>query len=87
MGEFVSFLIFFLLISKFLFDLQFLCVFGHVNAWVLLWDWVGICLGLILDDASLKMLKNYFCLCSCMCGLGPAYAAYIHAYAVLFLHT
>ena len=40
---------------------------------------------MILDDASLKMSKNYFYLCSCMRGLRPAYAAYIHAYVVLFL--
>ena len=24
------------------------------------------------------MLKNCFCLCSCVCGLGPAYVAYTH---------
>ena len=86
---------FFFLIFKFLFDILFWCVFGHVSAWVLLWDefrWkpdilggVGTCLGLILDDASLKMLKNCFCICSCMCGLKPAYATYIHAYTVLLL--
>ena len=29
-----------------------------------------MCLGLILGDASLKMSKNYFYLCSCMRGLG-----------------
>ena len=48
---------------------------------------VGTCLGLILDDASLKMLKNCFCLCSCVCGLWLAYAVCIHVYAAFFLHT
>ena len=38
-----------------------------------------------MGDAPLKMLKNYFCLCSCVHGLGPAYAAYILAYTGLFL--
>ena len=38
-----------------------------------------------MGDASLKMSKNYFCLCSCIRGLGPVYAAYIHAYIALFL--
>ena len=75
MGEFVSFSFFFLTF-KFLSNLWFECVFGYLNAWVLLWDglrWkpdvlggVGTCLGWILDDASLKMSKNYFCLCSCV---------------------
>ena len=73
------------LIFKSLSDLSFQCVFGHVNDWVLLLDgfrWnpdilggVGICLWLILDDTSLKMSKNCFCLCSCMHGLKLAYAA------------
>ena len=82
--EFVSFFNFFL-IFKFLSDLRSKCVFGYVNAWVLLWDgfrWkpdtlggVGTCLGLILDDASLKMSKNYFCLCSCVCRLGLVHVA------------
>ena len=95
MGEFVSFFIF----SHFQvsLDFWFKCVFGYLNAWVLLWDefrWkpntlggVGTCLGLILDDASLKMSKNCFCQCSYVCGLGPMYAACIHAYAALFLCT
>ena len=48
---------------------------------------VGTCLWWILDNASLKMSKNCFCLCSCMRGLRPAYAACIHAYADLFLLT
>ena len=43
-----------------------------------------MCLGLILGDASLKMSKNYFYLCSCMRGLGPTYVTYIHAYVTLF---
>ena len=38
-----------------------------------------------MDDASLKMSKNGFCLCSCMRGLGLAYVSYIHAYVALFL--
>ena len=38
-----------------------------------------------LDDVSLKMLKNCFCLCSCVRGLNPAYASCIHEYAALFL--
>ena len=87
-GESISFSFFFF-IFKFPFDCWLKCVFCYVNAWVLLWDgfrWkpdvlggLEICLGLILDDASLKMLKNCFCLCSCMCGLGTIYVA-------LFLH-
>ena len=48
---------------------------------------VGTCLWWILDNSSLKMLKNCFCLCSCMRGLRPAYAACIHAYVDLFLLT
>ena len=96
LGESVSFSFFFL-IFKFLSDLWFECVFGYLNAWVLLWDgfrWkldvlggVGTCLGWILDDASLKMLKNYFCLCSCVRRLELAYATCIHVYAALFLRT
>ena len=35
MSESVSFFIF-----KFLSDIWFKCVFGYVNAWVLLWGWV-----------------------------------------------
>ena len=48
---------------------------------------VGTCLGLILDETSLKMSKNCFCICSCMCRLGPAYTTCIHAYTTLFLRT
>ena len=48
---------------------------------------VGTCLGCIFDNAFLKMLKNCFCLCSCVRGLRPVYIAYIHAYAALFLLT
>ncbi|KAM3696973.1 hypothetical protein ACJW31_06G077800 [Castanea mollissima] len=33
------------------------------------------------------MSKNYFYLGSCVCGLGLAYVACIHAYAALFLHA
>ena len=35
----------------------------------------------------LENIKDCSCLCFYMSGLGPAYAAWIHAYAALFLHT
>ena len=34
---------------------------------------------------KLEKSKNCFCLCFCVRGLGPAYAACIHAYVALFL--
>ena len=59
------FFFFFFLIFKLLFDLWFECVFGYLNAWVLLYDGfrgkpnvlggIETCLRWILDDASLKM--------------------------------
>ena len=74
-----------------------LMFFGHVNSWVLLWDgfrWkpgtlggVGICLGLIVDDICLKLLKETFCLFFCVHGLKPSYVSWTYAYAGLFLRT
>ena len=83
--------------SSFFFIFYFDVFFGHVNAWVLLWDgfrWkrdtlggVGTCLGLILDDICLKMSKDTFYLCFYVRGLKLVYVAWSYLYATQFLCT
>ena len=80
MGECVGFSFFLSHFQVSLWSLVLMCFFNYVIAWVLLWNryrWkpdvlgrVGTCLGLILDDASLKMSKNCFCLLLACVGSG-----------------
>ena len=89
---------------KFSFDLPFQSVFRPINSWVLIWDgfrWKpdtlgggGTCLGWVLVEKSLEMLKNnLLCLFlraqirACVSGLVLAYAACVYTYADLFLHA
>lgn len=79
----------------FLFYLPFQYLSGHVNAWVLLWDWfrwkhdilggVGIYLRLILDHACLKISKNCFCLWACIRSLNSCICGSVLVYVGLFL--